>query len=203
MRSLLAAVLLCSPALSSAAEDGFDDLRVHFGDLDADPSQERGFSAFQGTLNRPLRGAAFYEAVGRSDLAARYRLNDAIRWSLVGGGALATVAGATLNLLEGPPRCADPESKGRVRLVPGDGCLKDAPTNAPVYYAVVIGGMTALVAGLLFDPHPVDAAGARMLAADFNRSLRTRTLEKPAFADLRVDFAPGPGGAAVAISGTY
>lgn len=115
------------------------------------------FSPSQG--GQGLRGAKFYMAVGRPDLAATYKRRIGIRWGLFAGGATMFVAGLGIGLA-GAFR--EPEDK----------------TMQLAGAITATAGLLLTTSASVFDrfapAHPVEPAVAKSLIDEHNATLRRR-----------------------------
>jgi hypothetical protein len=162
-------LLLCQPALGQDAGDDqvayeFEQRQIRFETVHAfDPYHGTWSSilsireGFPGTI---LDGAAFYEKVGRPDLAERYE--SILQWKsgLTWGGVAAIVAG----VLTASLTPMDMDLEGGI----------DSPDRTWVLVGagLTVGGITAMVVGALLNPHPVTYREAHRMADDYNDSLR-------------------------------
>lgn len=158
--------------------------------------------AYQGKYKKHLEGDAFYEAVGRSDLAAQYRSRRTRRTLLLTGGSLAAVGGGTMTLfgLMGP--CVKEDARSFACLERDKGLLVPGLVLAG-------GGMVALLMGATTEPHPVDAPEVRRIADEYNQKLKgelglaeaPRRHASPGL-ELQVGALLTPGGGALVLGGT-
>jgi hypothetical protein len=159
--------------------------------------------AFRGDADQDLPALAFYDTVGRADLADAYRRRHAL---MVGGYAAAGLAfgvGAALILF----------SRGDLATCNGlqgdafDRCVDDNHSLTRVVVAAGI-GLVAGAFGTYFyrNPHPIDENDAKALADAYNQRLR-RQLGLPIAqrAPLLHDVALAPtitaGGAVLSVGG--
>lgn len=162
----------------------------------------RGTLAYKGRHKERLDGGSFYRAVGREDLAGRYKRRSGARVALVVGG-LGVAVGGTAYALFGPEDC---------RLGAGFAACLDRNSsrfNTGIVISLVGGGLAT--AGFLINPHPISAHEARALADAHNAGLR-EDLGLPAHYELepvsyreeeRIRVAPfvTPEGGGILVSG--
>jgi len=109
--------------------------------------------------NLILRGATFYEAVERPDLAARYRQLEARRnlVGLLGGAALGAGAvwgGIDLTIAKTDPRAHH--------------------TATPIPWAIAIAGLVAVIVGSALPSEPATEPERQALARDHNQRTAAR-----------------------------
>src|SRR5262249_34504774 len=106
--TLISATAAADPAPSDAEEQyarrfiGFDDFLIA---RDHGATVTRVATPYLGKYKQPGEGAAFYEAVGRADLAAKFRERRTTRNDLIVGGAVALVATVFAGAYELAPVC--------------------------------------------------------------------------------------------------
>lgn len=158
---------------------------------------------YQGKYKKPLEGAAFYQAVGRLDLAEQYRQRFNTRTAMGIGGILGIVAGAAVIAM---PLITETCSMGSPEF---------SACTAPSLYiggGMIAGGaVLALMTGS-YNPDPVTPSEARELADKYNKSLKTRLNlaadeSKPAPSrdafTLAVSPVFGRDGAGISVRGTF
>ncbi|MFH0900293.1 MAG: hypothetical protein V2A73_06665 [Pseudomonadota bacterium] len=124
---------------------------------------------YRGKQRAPLPGIAFYEAIGRSDLAAIYRSQQTTRRLLGVGAVIGAAWGGVFFLLALAQQCDDgwyyesskqcEARRDELQVLGGTG--------------LVIGALAGLSAAAT-DPNPVSASERRLLAQKHNRMLRER-----------------------------
>lgn len=139
-----------------------------------------GYVVFQGRFRKQVDEDAFFEEVGRGDLAESYRNRRAARWGLMIGGAALAVGASIYAISSQSSGCS---------VGPGDPRFKEACIDAPGreldkavrVTALGIGGGAALFLGGLFvKPHPVEPDELRRLASEYNVRMRRRLASPPA-----------------------
>ncbi|MBS2028156.1 MAG: hypothetical protein JST54_09655 [Deltaproteobacteria bacterium] len=147
---------------------------------DDDGGGSYSMQPYVGKYHRLLEPDAFFELVGREDLASSYRTGSVIRTGLLvssvlvwlGGGAVGV---ARLTSGSSPSDCstagqdfdaciqkADQDEGNRIR----DGVL--------IEVGAALVGSGLLVAGLVYDQNPAPASEMRQLADEYNERLRAR-----------------------------
>lgn len=126
-------------------------------------SRTRVTTFYQGRYQEPLEGEDFYRTVQQPDLADDYRSNNHIRRGLLFGGAAGVVAGPLIvlsTIMGGSDPVAD------------DDDFDETPLGLGTRFWVGLGATTvgsiALMAGNVYDPHPVEAHERRQMAEEFN-----------------------------------
>lgn len=149
------------------SNEEFDRLHIWFAERISVTTS--GFSAmvtsegipYQGKAGKKLEGAAFYEVVGREDLASSYRTWNAWKQGLTWGGLAVSTAGLVWMVIT-PSRCES---------AVGDSCFED---NLIGGLAVSLVGTTSTYVGIAINPHPVDNRTMKGLAEEYNDGLRSR-----------------------------
>jgi hypothetical protein len=183
----------------------------------------------QGLYGKTLDGDAFYLAVGRPDLAERYRDAAGTRKAVLVGGALATLASLVLfpialSRLNGGncygltgaelTACSNESSEARQ-------AREDAASASFGHWMIASGvalvaGSVALIAGGMIDPHPIAAPEARRLADAYDRQLlgslgltdddfegENVPLPKKSALELGPTFGASPGGVTAGVAGRF
>lgn len=107
---------------------------------------------YRGDQRESLRGEAFYREIGRPELAEEYETQSLLKWSAVGGLAVAGAGAAALIAFTG-----EPGDEARVALAGAAG-------------GALFG--SAVLVGALYNPHPIELDEAKQLARDHNQKLR-------------------------------
>ncbi len=113
---------------------------------------------YQGRARRSLEGSAFYDVVGRPDLASAYRTRSAIRWTSLATSTALVVAGA-------------------VSIFVMEATRDNRDFILPI--SLFVGGAAAATVYPFLDPHPVSAREARELAEEHNERLRAELAAAP------------------------
>lgn len=117
----------------------------------------RWTNPFKGKYRVPLKGAAFYEEIGRPELAESYRSKDTRRLMVAGGGLLLSLVGTGVAI---SANSSDSES--------------GALTKGAVGLGALFGGVAMMIVGMRLDPNPVSAVEMRQLADEHNIKLRQK-----------------------------
>ena len=152
----------------------------------------------QGTAGYDLKGVQFYEALGRDDLATRYRKRNRLRWGL----GLGSAAVGTGVMFWGLSVYVSAESSAFDTEVSAEEQRKETVGMSMMVGGAVVAGAGALFIGL-FRSHPVSANEARRLADDYNRELRKRLGIPESMASLRLRAGLARGGGQLSLSGRF
>ncbi len=122
--------------------------------------------AYQGKSRVPLEGEAFYQAIGRTDLADSYRARSGTRLGLLLGGGAVTLGGTAMMLGGIGGRCV------RENAASYD-CLQREHQELLIP-GILLGtaGAVAMVVGAALQSHPVEVLEARRLAEEYNEKLK-------------------------------
>ena len=138
---------------------------------------------WQGAQRKLLRGASFYEAIGRHDLASRYRQNLGWKVATTVIGSLVVGYGAYSAYKES----SAPADQSILKLEGVGGML------------LVTGGAVLAILPWFWSCQPIDAVEARRLAAEHNQRLKVR-LGLAANDGSSEDAKPEPVGARVTLT---
>ncbi|HEY3587927.1 MAG TPA: hypothetical protein VGK85_12275 [Myxococcaceae bacterium] len=194
------------------AEEQYDEQAIGFDDFGAVVTSDGAItgtvqwsSPYQGKYKKPLVGADFYRALGRSDLVKQYEDRAALKTGLLVGGGLALLAGtiaATVIASSQTTTCSP--------IIPGSFTMPTCTGPSPVDPALgllavggIVGGGIVLISGAAVDPDPVGTVGKRQLAEAYNRELWERLSTEPHADGVDVHVAPhvekDGGGVSVAV----
>jgi hypothetical protein len=132
-----------------------------------------GAIAYQGIERRPLNGASFYTAVGRDDLASRYRSRRNTKIGFIVGGT-AVAIGAILYAASGLD-CEYPDFPSTpAEDAAYERCEDDGMSRLQWGLGISLVGSLASTIALFVPSHPVPVSTRRQLAIEHNEGLRTR-----------------------------
>jgi len=162
-------------ARRQAAELVFQQQALRFGpsyDLGGHhtPGGGQGWQVFRGAVNAELDAPAFYQALGREDLADAYRQRHT--WML-GGYAASGLAFVAAGLLA--VRKSDYSAcSAQLDAVAYQRCWNDHTlSQAPALIAIGVGlTATAFASYFYRNPQPIDERDAKALADAYNQRLR-------------------------------
>ncbi|MDR0966193.1 MAG: hypothetical protein LBM75_06800 [Myxococcales bacterium] len=167
-------------------------------------SASSGVIPVKGKFKEPLKGATFYEEIGRADLVSSYKTRRGAKIGLMAGGSVAMAGGLVVMLL--PLFGSDgkePEDWGSQEWEDWDAKQSKRKTNFLIAGGVITAvGTAALMTGLFLRMAPIDAAEARRLADEHNKKLRQK-LGLPDNVTIDLSFSAGPGGGGALLSGTF
>ena len=183
---------------TAAAEAEYREQAIGFGDAfivtasQNHVSVRRQWSAHKGSLRVPLSGTAFYNEIGRPDLAAKYRRRKIIKWTSF--GVVVVSAGALVGVYVAASKGLDACDLG------DDACYDDVEKRALVGTIAVSG--VALIGTLVYywyrlHPHPISEGEAKRLAGEHNEKLRESLRLAP-----YVSYDDG-GGGGLSLSGRF
>lgn len=183
-RSVADAVTKTTPQPDSDAEEKYEQRKVWFTDMAA-VNQFGGVVAtwstpYQGKYKKPLKGAKFYELVGRPDLAKQYRSAETLRWTVFGLGVAGAIGGTALMLtgLSGGDYCSTSDyntDADRLACQARSDAASDAASTRLTWGLILSGvGYIAAIVPLYLNSHPVDASEARRLADVYNKKLKQK-----------------------------
>ncbi len=169
----------------ASAQEEFERQAIYFEDFrtlgvnqyGAVVSSRDWSRAFQGKPGRPLDGARFYDALGKPELARRYRLVDAAN----GTWASAGIAVGTITFVVGAAML---------------GLKKAQDSFLPAMGVMVVGPLVGLGLGLGARQNPdlVPLAQKRQMVDEYNAALKRR---------LNLALVPTPGGAELMLAFAY
>jgi hypothetical protein len=160
---------------------GFDDFGAVVASHGTVTGTVQWSSPYQGKYKKPLVGADFYRAIGRSDLVQQYEDRAALKTGMMVGGGLAVVAGLiTASVVASsqittcpsiPPGSFDiPTCSASTSIDPAFGWLA---------VGSIVAGGAVLITGASIDPDPVGTVGKRQLADAYNRDLWQKLSPEP------------------------
>ena len=143
----------------------------------AEPAESRGrwTLAYQGKDMKPLEGSAFYERVGRSDLALAYQRKQGLKVGLTATGGIFFGLGVLVEVV-----ALAAASSGGCSSSTYFGCIGSrieadaAGKVALIGLGLIAGGTGLLVGGFVINPNPVSDAEARRLVDEYNQRLKER-----------------------------
>ncbi len=130
---------------------------------------------YQGARRRPLRGAEFYSALGRGDLAESYNSRRTLKTTLLVAGPIAMGAGGIMIFINGLwAPCVVNSGSPR-----NPGACIERDRSLLVGGVVTAGaGIVGLLIGAALNPQPIELGEARKLTDDFNAKLKS-SAQKP------------------------
>jgi hypothetical protein len=194
------------------AQEIHDRFFIGFDDGAAVPASENAARTWtqpwQGRNKKPLKGAEFYRALGRKDLANKYDSNQETKVAVTIIGVAAAAAGTWLAI-------ASLQKPGDYN--PGTGSGGSSASQGILGILVIGIGCAAAVVPWYFSSHPVDAPEARRLADEHNQKLKAKlglsvddeALPEGRTGDLRARLILSPtafatsNGAVVGVAGRY
>jgi len=150
-----------------------------FQDADASAesaeSRSRWTLAYEGKDMKPLEGFAFYEKVGRSDLALAYQRKQGLKVGLTATGGIFFGLGVLFEVgalaAASSGGCSSSTYLGCVGSGIGAGA---AGTAAFIGFGLIGVGTGLLAGGFVINPNPVGDAEARRLVDEYNQRLKER-----------------------------
>ena len=143
--------------------------RPTFDRVPADGDDGGPWQVYRGGADQEIEAPEFYRALGRDDLADRYRMRQRLMIGGFAAGTVAFVVAGVLNIRTDDLRACD-------GMPPGvfDACVHDHMHSAvPTVVAGGIGLAAALFGTYFYRrPHPIDENDAKALADAYNQRLR-------------------------------
>jgi hypothetical protein len=181
----VAAKVLQAPSVGAQAE--YDEKFLKFDDvttIDQYGRMKQWSMPRQGKSGRTLEGDAFYRALGRDDLVARYQENEKKRTTvLVIGLSIAVAVPVIAFATAGTKNCgSDPsvfDPNFATRSQQHFDCIRSNDQAQLTSFIIAGAGATvglgiALIGGNAIDLHPVDGNEARRLVEEYNKKLKDR-----------------------------